>query len=138
MDQLQVAKAVAKLASALDSSPQDVLDGLVGKEISEEDAGRVRELFAGEHRDEIDPERLGAAESGARKFAQALDSLLPPSMGFAVLIFSFDGPEMSYISNAERSTMVKAMKEFTEAAESYSDFPSVSNPEAHDDNRETQ
>jgi len=32
--------------------------------------------------------------------------------GFALMIFSFDGPEFTWISNAQRADMVKAMQEF--------------------------
>jgi hypothetical protein len=32
--------------------------------------------------------------------------------GFALFIFSFDGPEFTWISNAQRADMVKAMQEF--------------------------
>jgi hypothetical protein len=32
--------------------------------------------------------------------------------GFALMIFSFDGEEFTWISNAERADMVKAMQEF--------------------------
>lgn len=32
--------------------------------------------------------------------------------GFSLLLFSFQGEEMTYISNANRADMVKAMQEF--------------------------
>jgi len=32
--------------------------------------------------------------------------------GFALMLFSFDGPEFTWISNAQRADMIKAMQEF--------------------------
>lgn len=40
------------------------------------------------------------------------DASIPGRMGFALFLFSFDGEEMTYISNAERATMVQALEEF--------------------------
>lgn len=42
--------------------------------------------------------------------------------GFALLMFSFgDEPEMTWISNAQRPDMIKALKEFIDKAESGED-----------------
>lgn len=42
--------------------------------------------------------------------------------GFALLMFSFgDDPEMTWISNAERPDMIKALKEFIEKSEAGED-----------------
>jgi hypothetical protein len=42
--------------------------------------------------------------------------------GFALFMFSFgDGSEMTWISNAERADMIKALKEFISKAESGED-----------------
>ena len=32
--------------------------------------------------------------------------------GFCLFLFSFNGPEMTFISNADRADMVKALEEF--------------------------
>ena len=33
-------------------------------------------------------------------------------LGFALMLFSFDGPEFTWISNADRESMIKTMQEF--------------------------
>ena len=50
--------------------------------------------------------RLIALDIGANLKAKRVH------FGFALLMFSFDGPELTYVSNAERKDMLKALKEF--------------------------
>jgi hypothetical protein len=35
-----------------------------------------------------------------------------PSFGFCLFLFKYDGPDMFYISNAERSDLIKGLEEF--------------------------
>lgn len=42
---------------------------------------------------------------------------LPPNTGFIVLAFDFGPGQLEYISNADRSDVVKLMKEFIEKTE---------------------
>lgn len=46
--------------------------------------------------------------------AQIVSKLLPPKWGFVVLAFPLEGREglLNYVSNAERESIVKTMKEF--------------------------
>jgi hypothetical protein len=71
---------------------------------------------------EIDPKLLHDMEAHARNIARLLDDRLNPTRpprthGFALLIFAFEGPELTWISNAERDDMVKALKELLERFE---------------------
>lgn len=70
---------------------------------------------------ELDPAILRALEAQARSLGKTLDaSLNPPSPatgkrarknGFALLLFSFDGPELTWLSNAEREDMIRLLEE---------------------------
>ena len=70
-------------------------------------------------RKEIDPERMREIEAWNRELGRFIDMQLnwgsggEKKIGFALLVFSFDGPEFNYISNAQRDDMVKM---FVEAA----------------------
>lgn len=63
----------------------------------------------------VDPQRLHNLETTAREIARLLDGCIQRSMhvrcGFAFLLFSFEGPEMTWVSNADRVDMVKALRE---------------------------
>jgi len=68
---------------------------------------------------EMDGERLRAMEACGRDIAAALGRAFErfgqkndEKWGFALMIFSFDGPEFTWISNAQRADMVKTMQEF--------------------------
>ena len=68
---------------------------------------------------EIDPERMRMMEACGREIAAALGRATEKfntqggdKWGFALMLFSFNGPEFSWISNAQRADMVKAMQEF--------------------------
>jgi hypothetical protein len=58
-------------------------------------------------------------ENTAQELAQALDATCKRAAreggydnhGFALLLFSFNGPEMTWISNAKRGDMLKVLKE---------------------------
>lgn len=58
-----------------------------------------------------------------RKFAMLIESLLPEGMGFCLIVFPFHRPGIAnYISNAERETMILALKEKIKVLESKADF----------------
>lgn len=65
--------------------------------------------------DPIDPEKLRYLESRARAIAKSLDAQLHATTsnryGFALLLFSFDGSELTWISNANREDMIEALEE---------------------------
>jgi hypothetical protein len=64
---------------------------------------------------EIDPEQMRYLESMGRNIGSVLGAAIErrgKKYGFALMLFSFEGPEFTWISNAERATMVKTMQEF--------------------------
>jgi hypothetical protein len=67
----------------------------------------------------MDGDKLRSMEAAGRDIAAALGRAFQrfgekndARWGFALMIFSFDGPEFTWISNAQRADMVKAMQEF--------------------------
>lgn len=44
-------------------------------------------------------------------------------VGFAILLFRFDGPETTYGSNSRREDMIKALRECADRLEARSDSP---------------
>lgn len=64
-----------------------------------------------------------------REIGQIIEMMLPKDFGFCLMVFPFNRPGISnYISNAERATMIEALKEKIKVLESKSDFPT---PEAN-------
>lgn len=69
---------------------------------------------------EMDGNKIREMEFAGREIAKTLERAFrsfqahsgTERWGFALMIFSFDGPEFTWISNAERATMVKTMQEF--------------------------
>jgi hypothetical protein len=67
----------------------------------------------------IDPEKMRAMEYASRDLGKVLGRVLEEyfaksgeKWGFGLFIFSFEGPEFTWISNAKRADMVKTMQEF--------------------------
>lgn len=72
---------------------------------------------------------IEALKARAREIAWTIDRLLNPGMadpsdaahrtnGFAMLVFPFGGPgDATWISNADRADMIKAVKEWLKHAE---------------------
>lgn len=64
----------------------------------------------------FDPEKMRRMNHEARELAKILDSGLQGKfgerMGFTLFVFSFDGSELTYISNANRQDMKKAILEW--------------------------
>lgn len=62
-----------------------------------------------DYREPVPPEIVRNNQEIGRLIA----SQMPPGWGFALLVFTFgDGGTMTYISNAQREDMLKAMQEF--------------------------
>lgn len=67
----------------------------------------------------LDPERMRFMEACGRDIAAALKRAIEKfnsqpgdKWGFGLFLFSFEGPEFTWISNARRADMVKALQEF--------------------------
>ena len=63
----------------------------------------------------LDPELLRRLEYMAREVGYLIGHAIRVNgipYGFALLMFSYDGPELTYISNAQRDDMVRALEEF--------------------------
>lgn len=53
----------------------------------------------------------------AKDIGRKIGANLPEGVGFALLVFDFDGPgSLAWISNANRDDMLKALKEFMQKA----------------------
>lgn len=68
---------------------------------------------------DIDPERMRFMEACSRDIAKSLQVAFDrfgqksnEKWGFGLFLFSFEGPEFTWISNAQRKDMVKALQEF--------------------------
>lgn len=64
------------------------------------------------------PILLRDLEKRATKVARVLKGLMPEGVGYAFLMFTFgDDGWMTYASNAQRSDMIKALREMIEKLE---------------------
>lgn len=66
------------------------------------------------------------AAIGAQKMRDIADHVkaqLPEGIGFAVLVFQFGGGPAGYFTNANRATMVKALREQADRLEQRHEFP---------------
>jgi hypothetical protein len=68
---------------------------------------------------QMDGDKIRSMEAAGRDLAGVLERVLKEYFakdgerwGFALMLFSFDGPEFTWISNAQRADMVKTMQEF--------------------------
>jgi len=83
----------------------------------------------------LNPSTLRKLEAHARSLGRTLDnSLNPPDpamggqsrkYGFALLLFSFDGPELTWLSNGEREDMIRLLEEILQKFKvgQMTDFP---------------
>jgi hypothetical protein len=66
-------------------------------------------------------------EHDARELGKRVDSFVnsqrDEKIGFAVLLFSFDGKESTYVSNAQREDMIKYLRECADRLETNSYAP---------------
>ena len=72
-------------------------------------------------RTDIDPAKLRALEQCVQPICRAVDYVTPDRTGFAVLLFDFDGPEITYGANAERADMIRALRECADTLEQQQD-----------------
>ena len=80
----------------------------------------VKEKGRGVKEQPVDAEKMRHMEATARALAGVLDQATNDAfknkrLGFALFIFSFEGAELTYISNAGREQMVKTLAEFIAA-----------------------
>lgn len=73
--------------------------------------------MAGRDREDIDPFIMRRLEHELKAMGRDIAKRLNPEtapnkVGFFMMIFSFDGPECTYISNSRREDVVKLMEEF--------------------------
>ena len=47
-----------------------------------------------------------------KQLGRGIGQQLPKNWGFTLMLFSYKGPELFYISNANREDMIKTMHEF--------------------------
>jgi hypothetical protein len=67
--------------------------------------------------DRPDTEAMRHLEERAREIGHIIGRSIEHQglrFGFALFLFSFDGPEMTWISNANRDDMIKGLLEFIE------------------------
>ncbi len=57
----------------------------------------------------VDPGKMRKLEAAGREIGNIIGR---EKLGFALFLFSFEGPEFFWISNASRADMVKALQEF--------------------------
>jgi len=70
-------------------------------------------------------------EAKARSVGKVIGDSLPPGVGFALLMFDFgEGGQMTYVSNAQRDDMVRALRECADTVEDHKDSPPI-NPKAN-------
>jgi len=63
------------------------------------------------------------SKNAMQEMANRVKELLPKDLGFTILVFPFNEPGVSnYISNANRSDMIKALRETAERLEKKEDF----------------
>ncbi len=68
--------------------------------------------------------QLTTVEETAQHIGRMIGNAMPPGWGFALVTFTFgEGGYVSYISNAEREDMVRALRECADKLESRKDFP---------------
>ncbi len=61
---------------------------------------------------------LEELEDLAKEVGRLIKDVMPKGVGFTLMIFTMgEGGWMTYLSSAERTTMIKAMKEFIEKAD---------------------
>lgn len=66
-------------------------------------------------------DKMRSMEASARDLGRTLGEAVKQKgerIGFALMLFSFDGPEFTWISNAQRDDMIKALRGFIAKYES--------------------
>jgi hypothetical protein len=69
----------------------------------------------------INPIKMKYLEQHAREIGEIVGRVINrpgyKEFGFALMLFSFAGPELTWISSAEREDMIKVLKEFQQRLE---------------------
>jgi hypothetical protein len=63
----------------------------------------------------IDPERMRRIEGTCREIGELIGFAAKQSLGrvgFCLILFSFEGPELTYMSNASREDVIRMLEEF--------------------------
>jgi hypothetical protein len=68
---------------------------------------------------------LADLESRVQPLLRHINENVPKGTGFALLLFRFDGPEATYGANAERSDMIKFLRECADRLEDRQDKPPI-------------
>ncbi len=69
----------------------------------------------------MDMDKMRRMEADARDLGRMIGDAIKQKgekIGFALMVFSFTGPEFTWISNAQRDDMIKALREFISKYES--------------------
>lgn len=64
-------------------------------------------------------------EQKMQSLARVIAGSIPQGCGFALLVFAFEGPEASYVSNANRSDMIRALRECADRLEARQDHETM-------------
>lgn len=64
-----------------------------------------------DERTDEEHEQLLLMEHHAQMFAQVIDRCTADDVGFCLCLFQFNGSNLTYVSNTERSDMILALKE---------------------------
>ena len=67
-------------------------------------------------REYVDPQKLKLLESASKMMAPYIAKAIEPltGSGFALFLFTSDGPELVYISDAQRADIGRALRQFLE------------------------
>ena len=91
-----------------------ICENLMAKAIERHKAGDTRTVTHADLRDGIEATpMLKRIEERCRTIGKAVGEAMPEGYGFLVAIFRMNGPEFTWISNAQRDDMIRAMREFT-------------------------
>lgn len=68
---------------------------------------------------EIDPEKIKHLEKSAREIGSVVGNAInrfgaTREYGFCLMLFSYEGPELTWISSGNREDMIKVLDEFKE------------------------
>lgn len=68
------------------------------------------------------------SKQAMKKMAESVKKMLPKDFGFTIIVFPFKNTGVSnYISNANRSDMIKALRETADRIEKNQDFKTPEN-----------
>jgi hypothetical protein len=90
-----------------------ICENLAAKAVERRKAGDHAPVTHADLRDGIQATpMLERIEGRAREIGKLIGNQMPEGYGFLLTIFRFNGPEFTWISNAEREDMVRSLREF--------------------------